>query len=686
MSLSVFLRRCAAAALLALSVAVESVAAAAPPPDLPSGAALQQQAHEWLRLGWDDPAPVLAALADMLARPNLEPAALRTLQRTRAIVAAQGGRTGEAAAALAALDALALAGDAMARPDAALARALGEEQQGRSARAVALAREAAESYAALCPLQGPPPAGCDPQAHWLALQTLLLRERGDAEAGVVRSRADAALALAQRAGDPTLQARTTAVQASIAAAQGDAAGAREGIARAHAQLRGLQRPDIEAWVWLEHFRTLSLAGDGPRSEQALAAALAGATRALSPRLRALVQTYQSDALVRRGRPAQALAAVEAALPVMRRLGDRRLERVLRHNAALAYIGLGRIGAAKAQADRLLEMWAAEATPGEQRVALREVADALAAAGDAPAALDIYHRERAVTNRLLAEQREAAEQALRARYDRDSGRRQIELRARDNAIQAAELQNRRLTDWLWKAGASAVLLAALLIVLLLRRLRATQATLRQSQRRLQQESERDTLTGAANRRHGQARLQAQSDASGAWRGAMLLIDVDHFKRINDRHGHGAGDEVLIEVARRLQAALRGDDVVLRWGGEEFLVLAAEPPGAALAALAARLMHAVGATPVRLSDGGRIEVTVSIGYGAFPLPPREQAIGWERALNLVDKALYAAKNQGRHRAVGVSRLADDEQALAAVEQDFERACDLGQVQLAVEAGTA
>ena len=136
-------------------------------------------------------------------------------------------------------------------------------------------------------------------------------------------------------------------------------------------------------------------------------------RAAPPRLVALVLANQSDGLVRRGRAAAALDVTQAALPVVRRCNDQRIERVLLHNSALALIALGRVKDAKTQADRLFDLWATEGTLGEQSLALREVADALAAAGDARSALDLYHREQAVTARLMDAQRESAERSARA---------------------------------------------------------------------------------------------------------------------------------------------------------------------------------------------------------------------------------------------------------------------------------
>jgi diguanylate cyclase (GGDEF)-like protein len=142
---------------------------------------------------------------------------------------------------------------------------------------------------------------------------------------------------------------------------------------------------------------------------------------------------------------------------------------------------------------------------------------------------------------------------------------------------------------------------------------------------------------------------------AFEGALLLLDIDHFKRINDQHGHAVGDAVLVEVARRLNQTVRGDDLIVRWGGEEFLVVSLRLPAPRVPLLAERLRLAVAGVPID-SPAGPLAVTMSIGHAHFPLHG-EPAPGWERAVDRVDGALYAAKAQGRNRACAVEPIGDD-----------------------------
>jgi two-component system cell cycle response regulator len=129
---------------------------------------------------------------------------------------------------------------------------------------------------------------------------------------------------------------------------------------------------------------------------------------------------------------------------------------------------------------------------------------------------------------------------------------------------------------------------------------------------------------------------------------MLADLDHFKRINDGHGHAAGDAVLVETGRRLGAVLRPGDLVARVGGEEFLAVLPDCGASAAEAMAQRLCDAIGCTPFALGAAGpHISATISIGVTVAA--PRPEISGDETALlAAADAALYQAKHDGRGRA--------------------------------------
>jgi len=169
---------------------------------------------------------------------------------------------------------------------------------------------------------------------------------------------------------------------------------------------------------------------------------------------------------------------------------------------------------------------------------------------------------------------------------------------------------------------------------------------------EQSSRVDALTGLFNRRHAMETIGHELARGSAGPGlGVLMVDVDHFKRVNDRHGHGGGDAVLIEIAERLRTGIREWDVVARIGGEEFCVVA---PGleseSAVAALGERLRLAIAERPVTLPGGLVVPVTISVG-AALVTPDDGSA---EHALDFADRALYAAKRQGRNRLRTFSQL--------------------------------
>lgn len=163
--------------------------------------------------------------------------------------------------------------------------------------------------------------------------------------------------------------------------------------------------------------------------------------------------------------------------------------------------------------------------------------------------------------------------------------------------------------------------------------------------LRQLAETDGLTGILNRgaleQRAASMLAARSEQQPL---PLILLDIDHFKGINDRYGHVAGDEVLKETARRLQAALRPTDVIARFGGEEFAVLLADltaNPGL----VAERLRNALVASPFTLDTGATLDVTASFGVAAMA----PAGGNWPDLVEAADQALYEAKAAGRNRVM-------------------------------------
>jgi diguanylate cyclase (GGDEF)-like protein len=203
-------------------------------------------------------------------------------------------------------------------------------------------------------------------------------------------------------------------------------------------------------------------------------------------------------------------------------------------------------------------------------------------------------------------------------------------------------------------------------------------LQRKSKELEQASLTDPLTGLRNRRflaenieHDLA-LSARRHEAHLSRGTTLddtadliffLIDIDHFKQVNDEFGHDAGDTVLVQLCQRLHHVFRDSDYLVRWGGEEFLIVARGTSRDHAAELAERARVVVADQPFALADGTPVSKTCSIGFVCFPPAPAfARALDWSSLVKLADTALYAVKQRGRNGWLGVLQAhADTPEAL-------------------------
>ncbi|HEX6707728.1 MAG TPA: GGDEF domain-containing protein [Albitalea sp.] len=423
--------------------------------------------------------------------------------------------------------------------------------------------------------------------------------------------------------------------------------------------------------------------DGERRE--MQAAIADARRAGAKSDEALYMANLADFYLKSGEYKTALQLSEQVLPLVRELKDVGGETVALANIGLAHISLKNTAVGQRFVDQAIAIDEGRGSVTGVSSLLEELGQALEKTGDAPGAVAAFHRHRRLADEILQRDQQKAIVELQERFDAERRAKDLALLNRESEIKGEQLRRRDLQQRLWWLLAATFVLSLAVLLLLYRRVRRSNRALESSNHQLLVQSERDPLTGLANRRHFQAAMK-QLAADGKLAGTVFLVDIDHFKRINDTHGHSAGDGVLTEIARRLRETLREQDLIVRWGGEEFLVIVRTLAPEQVEALARRMLGAMGHAPV-VHEGRSIAVTGSIGYATFPIEPTLLAVSWERAINLVDTAMYLAKAHGRNRAYGVRLLqARDESQLDAITRSLETAWREGQVTLTLLEGSA
>lgn len=159
------------------------------------------------------------------------------------------------------------------------------------------------------------------------------------------------------------------------------------------------------------------------------------------------------------------------------------------------------------------------------------------------------------------------------------------------------------------------------------------------------------TAAVLRRHEEAAMAEQRTAGAKL--SFFMVDLDHFKSVNDVYGHAAGDAVLKDVAARLRAIKRESDRLVRWGGEEFMLVTRETEHAAARVIGERICKAMSERPFEMAPGVLVRKTCSVGFATYPFSDdAPKAIGWQQVVEVADHALYLAKQGGRDAWVGLS----------------------------------
>lgn len=255
----------------------------------------------------------------------------------------------------------------------------------------------------------------------------------------------------------------------------------------------------------------------------------------------------------------------------------------------------------------------------------------------------------------------------------------EERIKENISLQAEVERSRLSLQRWVFLALLLLLALVWAARLFIQSRRRNSVLQLENKELDIQRFQDPLTQLFNRRYVMEKRNAIWQKIQNQSAAILIIDADHFKKINDNFGHPAGDAALIEIARRVQLNVRDSDIVVRWGGEEFLICSFACNAAQAGLMATRILAELRSTPMEF-DGKLIQLSASIGYVLIPLQWRaNMQLSFDESIKFADAALYLAKAKGRNRAIGLEKMISPAREYAQLFDQLEDAATKGEIQL-------
>lgn len=384
-----------------------------------------------------------------------------------------------------------------------------------------------------------------------------------------------------------------------------------------------------------------------------------------------------DMLQKHGHADQALPLFREAAASFDHDGDKSDAATAYSNLGAALVDLGqRQDAAKAFAHSLALFGVSDDVETRLELYPRMV-DNLAALGRYQEALSLMREFKRTSDEHVTVESNTRVAKLQSVIEVERQKSQLAQAARKQAAQAVKLdklqareQRQRLLGY---AMLGALVLLALVAAVKIRESRVRRRLNRELERKnleveaqhhdlaklnkmIRRQSEEDALTGLRNRRFGQAWLEQlaadlgelQRQGQGAAPTLLMLLDIDHFKRINDTLGHEAGDQALMHFSDILRDCSRQSDVLIRWGGEEFLWVCPDTPLTEARGLFARLREEGLRRPLLL-NGEQVPLTVSMGFCTLPVWPDATA-DWAFCLRVADTALYRAKVSGRDRWIG------------------------------------
>ncbi|MBV2128588.1 tetratricopeptide repeat-containing diguanylate cyclase [Arsukibacterium indicum] len=367
--------------------------------------------------------------------------------------------------------------------------------------------------------------------------------------------------------------------------------------------------------------------------------------------------------IQQGNYAAAKQVLQLAAEQAKLLEDEFSSQLIAFNLAYIAVMEGQHDNGLARMLAALEYFKNNDTKAGYESTLESVAKAYGAAGKYQLQAQTLQQQLELRAEILTSEREKSVAELQNRYDTKAKSQLITILEQENDLKAQLLANQKLQQQLTGLFALVLIFAAILLYQLYRKVRQSNRRLREANKQLEYQSLRDPLTGLFNRRALQDHMQRRSKFSrrlsdiSTQANGFLLLDIDFFKKINDNFGHAAGDEVLKQISGRLTKVCREEDLLIRWGGEEFLLYLDNIEPEQVAGFCKRILDVIASEPV-LSDDKIIPVSASGGFIHLPFAGiNETELNWERTLQIADMALYLSKVHGRNQVYAITGLRCD-----------------------------
>ncbi len=616
--------------------------------------ALQHEVNNLVDAGNEQPQVALAQLKSLKVRHGAEPDMHRIIETGIGLVAADNKLDDEVQAAIAELETLVPSAGSLAHADAMLVRTDSGFMAGESQKSIANALADIAAYAPFCDSAiAHDMRRCNAfnwfyANFWAGVLVSMQESRGSSAMYLSSARE-----IAQRTGRPDMEARALSLMAELAQSEGNGALSQRLLQRASVLAAQSQQASAEEFVDLFTSQVLTERGDLAGALEPLRQAQAVATRAGHRQRLNDLAINMIELELKLHWAKQALSDIEHTRPLIA-AGDGGWIRTLAADRILALLQLRRMEEARRLLPDLLDSLDGNLGLVERSDYVDSIGEALADAGDTEGATRLFERERP---------------SIRAGSNRHFEQRMLDRQAQ---LQAAQLSQRRAEIRGWSLAGAVALILLLAAGGAIPWLRHRNRRLARANDALRNQAERDPLTGLLNR-DGLMRGLGERGCIDVFTGTLLLVDIDHFKSINDTLGHAGGDAALQQVCARLQSCLRDGDFVVRWGGEELVVAVLKAPFDA-DALVDRIMQSLAAAPVAFQQRS-ISVSASIGYACFPLDGAVKPLSLDEALAVADAGMYYAKRNGRRAAVRITRLphellADLGGLAAAVERETSR----------------